>query len=278
MKPTVRSRTLTTAFMFLVAVYILLPIWWLLVSATKSGGDLFDTPALWFGDINLGTNLGRLMEQDGGVYPRWLLNTVVYSVGGALGATAVSAMAGYALSKYPFRGRGAVFATIMFAVLVPIPLLGLPLYLLLTQIGLLNTMWGVLLPSMVSPFGVYLARVYADAAVPGELLEAGRLDGAGELRIFFTVAVRLMAPALVTLFLFQFVAIWNNFFLPMIVLNDESLWPITLGLVKWNSLRYGFYRDMVVTGAFVSVIPVILAFIGLQRFWKADLAAGGVKL
>ncbi|GAA2658737.1 carbohydrate ABC transporter permease [Nonomuraea recticatena] len=278
MKPTLRSRTLTTAFMFVVAVYVLLPVWWLLVSATKSGGDLFDTPVLWFGEINLATNVGRLMEQDGGVYPRWLMNTVIYSVGGAVGATVVSAMAGYALSKYPFRGRGAVFAVIMFAVLIPVPLLGLPLYLLLTQLGLLNTMWGVLLPSMVSPFGVYLARVYADAAVPTDLLEAGRLDGAGELRIFFTVAVRLMAPALVTLFLFQFVAIWNNFFLPMIVLNDEKLWPVTLGLVKWNSLRTGFYRDMVITGAFVSVIPVILAFIGLQRFWKADLAAGSVKV
>ncbi|WP_433254145.1 carbohydrate ABC transporter permease [Streptosporangium sp. CA-135522] len=278
MRVTVRSRVLTTAVLLVVAIYVLLPIWWLVVSATKSGGDLFDTPGLWFGHIGIGDNLDRLMSQDGGLYPRWLLNTLVYAGGGALGATLLAAMAGYGLAKYPFKGRGAVFAVIMGAVLIPTPLLTLPLYLLLGEIGLLNSMWGMLLPCMVSPFGVFLARAYAEAAVPDELLEAGRIDGAGELRIFSTVAIRLMAPALVTLFLFQFVAIWNNFFLPMMVLNDQSLWPITLGLAKWNGIRTGFLRDAVVTGSLISIIPVILAFVALQRFWKADLAAGSVKL
>ncbi|MCC5574625.1 MULTISPECIES: carbohydrate ABC transporter permease [Microtetraspora] len=278
MRTSMRAQVLTTAFLFVVAVYILLPVWWLVVSATKSGGDLFDTPGLWFGDLNLAGNVERVMSQDGGLYPRWLLNTLIYSGGGALGATLLAAMAGYALAKYPFRGRGAVFAVIMGAVLVPAPLITLPLYLLESRLGLLNTMWGVLLPCMVSPFGVYLARAYAEAAVPDTLLEAGRIDGAGELRIFFTVGIRLMAPALVTLFLFQFVAIWNNFFLPMMVLNDQALWPITLGLVKWHGIRTGFLRDAVVTGALISIIPVILAFVSLQRFWKADLAAGSVKL
>ncbi|MDP9869806.1 MULTISPECIES: carbohydrate ABC transporter permease [Streptosporangium] len=278
MRATIRSQVLTTAVLCVVAAYVLLPLWWLVVSATKSGADLFDTPALWFGSVDIGGNLDRLMSQDNGLYPRWLLNTLVYAGGGALGATLLAAMAGYGLAKYPFRGRGAVFAVIMGAVLIPTPLLTLPLYLLLSKVGLLNSMWGMLLPCMVSPFGVFLARAYAQAAVPDDLLEAGRIDGAGELRIFFTVAVRLMAPALVTLFLFQAVAIWNNFFLPMMVLNDQSLWPITLGLAKWNGIRTGFLRDAVVMGSLISVIPVILAFVALQRFWKADLAAGSVKL
>ncbi|MFE0257843.1 carbohydrate ABC transporter permease [Streptomyces sp. NPDC059010] len=271
-----RARVLTTGFLFVVATYMLLPLWWLIVSSTKSGDDLYDG-SLWFSHLSVGANLDRVMSQDGGLYPRWLLNTAVYAGGGALGATLLAAMAGYALAKYRFRGDRLVFGGIMLAVLLPLPLLTIPIYLLESRIGLLNTVWGVLLPCMVSPFGVFLARAYATAAVPDELLDAGRVDGAGELRLFAVVGLRLMAPALVTLFLFQFVAIWNNFFLPMMLLNDQELWPVTLGLVKWNSIRTGNLRDAVLMGALLSLIPMVLAFLSLQRFWKADLAAGSVK-
>ncbi|GAB3671644.1 carbohydrate ABC transporter permease [Actinocorallia lasiicapitis] len=271
-----RARILTTGFLFVVSVYMLLPLWWLVVSATKSGEDLYDG-SLWFGSLHLADNIALVMDQDGGLYPRWLFNTVLYAGGGALGAMLLAAMAGYALAKYPFRGSRFVFGTIMLAVLLPLPLLTIPIYLLESKIGLLNSVWAFLLPSMVSPFGVYLAKAYAEVAVPDELLDAGRVDGAGELRLFFTVGLRLMAPAMVTLFLFQFVAIWNNFFMPMMLLNDQELWPVTLGLVKWTSIQTGNLRDAVITGAFLSLIPVILAFVSLQRFWKADLAAGSVK-
>ncbi|MER6943145.1 carbohydrate ABC transporter permease [Nonomuraea sp. NPDC000554] len=272
-----RARILVTSFLFVVAAYMLLPIWWLVVSASKSSADLFSTNPIWFSGLNLGDNLSRVMSQDDGLFPRWMLNTLLYAGGGAVGAMLLAAMAGYALAKFPFRGRNVLFGVIMVAVLLPLPLLAIPIYLLESKIGLINTTWGMLLPSMVSPFGVYLARAYAQVAVPDELLDAGRVDGAGELRLFFTVGLRLMAPAMVTLFLFQFVAIWNNFFLPMMLLNDQELWPITLGLVRWHGIRTGFLRDAVVTGALLSLIPVVLAFLSLQRFWKADLAAGSIK-
>ncbi|MER7503986.1 carbohydrate ABC transporter permease [Nonomuraea pusilla] len=272
-----RTRILVTSSLFVVAAYMLLPLWWLVVSASKSSGDLFSTNPLWFSGWHLGDNLGRVMSQDGGVFPRWMLNTLLYAGGGAFGAMLLAAMAGYALAKFPFRGRNLLFGVIMAAVLLPLPLLTIPIYLLESRIGLINSVWGMLLPSMVSPFGVYLARAYAQVAVPEELLDAGRVDGAGEIRLFFTVGLRLMAPAMVTLFLFQFVAIWNNFFLPMMLLNDQELWPITLGLVRWHGIRTGFLRDAVVTGALLSLIPVVLAFLSLQRFWKADLAAGSIK-
>src|SRR6266700_4597975 len=148
----------------------------------------------------------------------------------------------------------------------------------MSKVGLSNTYWSVLLPSMVSPFGVYLSRIYAASSVPDELLEASRIDGAGELRTY-TIAVRLMIPALVTIFLFQFVGIWNNFFLPLVMLQMESLFPITLGLYEWNgqTALVRLLQVSVITGSLVSILPVIVVFIVLQRFWRTGLASGALK-
>ncbi|MDI2125500.1 carbohydrate ABC transporter permease [Yinghuangia seranimata] len=277
MKPSVRSQVLTTAFLFLMATYFLMPAWWLLVASTKSSSDLFGSHGFWFADMNLGSNLHQLFTTDDGVFGRWMANSVLYAVGGGAVATLLAAMAGYALAKYPFRGRGFVFSIILGAVLIPAPMLALPIYLMLSKAHLIDTVWAVLLPSAVSPFGVFLAKTYAEAAVPDELLEAARLDGASEFRIFRTIGLRIMSPALVTVFLFQLVAVWNNFFLPLITLNDQDLWPVTLGLNAWNSDPNQPRANLVVAGALVSVLPLVLAFLSLQRFWRSDLIAGGVK-
>ncbi|MGH3278698.1 MAG: carbohydrate ABC transporter permease, partial [Trebonia sp.] len=230
--------------------------------------------------LHLVSNLTGLFSYDGGIYWHWLVNTVLYAGLGALCATLLASAAGYALAKYEFRGRQLAFSVILGGVLVPGTALALPLYLLLSKVSLTNTYWSVFLPSIVSPFGVYLARVYAAAAIPDDLVEAGRIDGAGEGRIFFTVALRIMSPALVTIFLFQFVAIWNNFFLPLVMLSNTRLYPVTLGLYSWNN-EYGQAPQLVsyvVIGSLISVIPLVIAFLSLQRFWKSGLAAGSVTL
>jgi multiple sugar transport system permease protein len=148
-----------------------------------------------------------------------------------------------------------------------------------SKVGLTNTYWGVLLPSLVSPFGVYLSRVYAAASVPDELLEAARIDGSGEVRTFFTVVMPIMAPALVTVFLFQFVAIWNNFFLPLVVLSRNDLFPVTLGLYAWQGQALGNpdIVSLVITGSLVASIPLVIMFFALQRYWRAGATAGAVK-
>lgn len=137
----------------------------------------------------------------------------------------------------------------------------------------------MLLPSIVSPFGVYLSRIFAASAVPDELIEAARIDGAGEVRTFFSVSIRLMSPALVTVFLFQFVGVWNNFFLPLIMLRNSDLYPVTLGLFTWNSQVSQFpeMRTLVIVGSLVSIFPLLIGFLSLQRFWQSGLGAGGVK-
>jgi multiple sugar transport system permease protein len=276
-----RARLVSnTLFMVLFAAYFITPMWWLFVASTKSQADISTTAGLWFSQpFQLLDNVGAVLTYDDHVFVRWFGNSVLYAGLGALLGTFISAMAGYALAKYTFRFRETYFNIVLAGVLVPATALALPLFLLFAKVGAVNTFWAVFIPSLVNPFGVYLARVYAAAGVPDELIESGRLDGAGEFRIFATIALRLMAPALVTIYLFQFVAIWNNFFLPLIMLQDDRLYPVTLGLYSWNSqiLQMPTLRLLVIVGSFLSVIPLIIAFLSLQRFWRAGLASGAVK-
>ncbi|RHA38155.1 carbohydrate ABC transporter permease [Cellulomonas rhizosphaerae] len=273
------SRTGAMLVMGIFTVYFLIPIWWLVVASTKSSGEFLSSNPLWFADMDLVGNLKALFQYRDGLYLQWLGNSVLYAGVGSFLATLIAGMCGYALAKYRFPGRELLFNVVLGGVLVPATALALPLFLLFSKVHLTNTYWAVFLPSIVSPFGVYLGRVFAAASVPDELLEASRIDGAGEIRTFFTVSVRLMMPALVTVFLFQFVAIWNNFFLPLIMLRSEKLFPVTFGLYTWNSQLNQFpeLRTFVLVGALVSIVPLVVTFLLLQRFWRTGLGTGSLK-
>lgn len=274
------SKTMVTVVLVIAAFYFLIPIWWLLVSSTKSVGTLTTTNGFWFGQFDLFSNVGRVFTYDGAQFGLWMANSLVYAgVGGAI-ATFVGAACGYALSKYAFRGRGILFGFIMSGVLLPQALLTVPLFLLFSQLHLTNTYWSVLIPACVSPFAVYLSRVYAATSVPDELIEAARVDGASEVRIFLTISLRIMSPAVVTVFLFTFVSIWNNFFLPLIMLTDSGLDPVTLGLYGWFQRTQesdSGIVGLVIAGSLISVLPLVIAFLSLQRFWQSGLTAGSVK-
>ena len=284
-KPMLRSFNLSGfgAMLFLVVftIYFLVPFFWLIFSSTKNIGDLFNTFGFWFSsNFNLWSNLQTLFTYDGSIYLQWLGNSFIYAGVGAAFGTLFASMAGYAMAKYLFRGRNLIFSTVLGAILVPSTALVLPLYLLMSKWGLTDTYWSVLLPSVVSPFGVYLSRIYASASVPDELIEAARIDGASEFRTFATISMRLMTPALVTIFLFQFVGIWNNFFLPLVMLSNQRLFPITLGLQTWNVTTGGvnkFLYTLIITGALVSSIPLLIGCGVLQRFWRGGLGDGGLK-
>lgn len=275
----VRTQIIVAALLTVGAIYFLLPVYWLAVSATKTTENLFGSFGLWLAEPQLLTNLTELATYDSGIYLRWLLNSAFYAGVGATGATLLAAMAGYALAKYQFRGRETIFGIVIAGVLLPGTALALPLYLLMSRVDLVNTYWAVLLPSMVTPFGVYLCRIYASAAVSDDLVEAARLDGAGELRIFFTIGLRVMAPAVATVFLFQFVDIWNNYFLPLVMLSDSDLYPMTLGLTSWLTFadREPDLYQLTVGGAFVSVIPLMVAMVVLQRFVRMGMTEGSIK-
>ncbi|MFI2363709.1 carbohydrate ABC transporter permease [Promicromonospora sp. NPDC019610] len=269
---------LPTIVLLVGALYCLIPVAWVYVAATKTRGELFTTFTFAPG-TGLGENLTALFAYEGGQYLMWCLNSLIYSGVGSLLSVLVSTMAGYGLAKYEFRGRSFLFLSILAGVLIPGIVLAVPQYLLLSQLGLVGTHWSVLLPSIVSPFGIYLSRVYAMSAVPQETLEAARIDGAGEWRIFQQIVLPLMVPGMVTVFLLQFIGTWNNFLLPYIMLSDQSRYPLTVGLftlLAKGSSSPALY-SVAITGAAVSIIPLLALVLFLQRYWRLDLVSGGLK-
>lgn len=281
--PGKRRSTMLTVVMWLCALYFLLPLVWLFLASTKNNGDLFTTFGLWFGnDFNLFQNIADVFAYQNGIYLRWTLNTVVYAGVSAIGASLLATMAGYAFAKYDFPGGKLLFSITLGAIMIPLTALTIPTYLLFSSAGITNTPWAVILPSLVSPFGVFLMRVYAADAIPDSLIEAARVDGASEARIFWQVGLRLLGPGIVTVFLFALVATWNNYFLPLIMLNSGELLPLTVGLAQQQatSAAGGGAQALfstVITGAFISIVPLVVAFLYLQRYWQTGLATGGVK-
>jgi multiple sugar transport system permease protein len=279
-----RRSNLLTAAMLLFLLYALFPLFWLAVSSTKTNSDLFSTFGLWFGhEFTLLGNIRQTLTYGNGEYLRWLANTALYSVTSALGAACIATFSGYGFAKYVFRGRGALLGAVLGTIMVPTTALAIPTYLLFSKVGLVDTPWAVILPSLVSPFGFFLMWVYTRDAVHDSLLDAARIDGAGELAIFFRVALPSLVPGFVTVVLFTLVATWNNYFLPLIMLSDPRYFPITVGLSAWESQTAGgggsnsALISMVVTGSMLSVIPLIIAFVFLQRYWQSGLSAGAVK-
>ena len=280
-----RARIGSHMFLLIMAVYFVLPLWWLLVAATKSNSGLFTGSGgpLWFDDqFNLVENIRQLGTHQGGIYWRWLGNSFLYAFSGGIGATVLAVLAGYGFAKYRFRGRALMFSILLGAVMVPLTALVVPTFVLLSNVGLINTIWAVILPSLLSPLGVYLMRVYSQDAVPDEMLDAGRVDGAGEIRLFGQIALPLLRPALVTVLLLTVVATWNNFFLPLAMIQDPQLLPVTVGLNNWQALSNAGAGgeqiwNLVTSGAFVSVVPLIIAFLCLQRYWQSGLSLGSIK-
>lgn len=273
-----RIALVPTLTLLLGALYCLLPVAWVVIAATKSGSELFSTFTFLPGS-GFTENVKDLNAYRDGIYWKWMGNSALYAGLGALLSTAVSAVSGYALAMYRFRGRETVFSILMAGVLMPPVILAIPQYLLLAKADLTDSYASVLLPLVLSPYGVYLARIYAAAAVPGDVVEAGRMDGASEWRIFTRIALPMMVPGLVTVFLFQFVAVWNNFLLPYIMLSDDEKFPITLGLftlLEQGSNTPALYT-LVITGALLAIIPLVALFLVIQRFWSLDLLSGAVK-
>ncbi|MFG3256148.1 carbohydrate ABC transporter permease [Streptomyces sp. NPDC048172] len=273
------GRGAVNALVTLSVLYTLLPVLWLLLAATKNRDALFSADLLSLGDFSFLANLSDLFSMEDGIYGRWYVNSLLYAVLGALIGSMVSVACGYAFDKYRFRHKEKLFGLVLAGVMVPPTVLALPLYLMASKVGVVNTFWSVFIPVLFNPFGVYLGRIFSQGYIPNEVLEASRMDGAGELTTYFRVSLRMLGPGLVTVFLFQLTAIWNNFFLPMVMLSDQKLFPVSLGLYVWNSSAVVTpdYYPAVIMGSLLAVLPLIAAFLLLQRYWKSGLTAGSVK-
>ncbi len=273
------STFTVNALLILGCAYMVLPVVWLFFASTKNTADLYGTAAYALGEPAFLENIMAVLNQDGGVFLRWMANSMFYAAFGAILGGLISVMAGYAFDKFQFRGKDSFFGIVLVGVLIPNTATVLPMYLLASVFGITNTIWAVLIPVLCNPFGVYLARVYSAAYVPAETLEAARVDGAGPIRSFFSLGLPMMMPGYVTIALFQFVGVWNNFMLPLVMLQDQQLLPVSVGISIWQgySIPQPEFTPMVITGSLLSIVPLLVAFIMLQRFWKSGLTAGSVK-
>jgi len=204
-----------------------------------------------------------------------MLNSLGIAAGLTLSSVLFNVMAGYAFAKLHFRGREAVFKALLAALVIPGQVAMLPLFLMLKQLGLVNTWAGVVLPGMAGVFGIFLVRQYA-RTLPDELLEAARIDGAGEWRIFVTIVLPLLRPIVVTLAMFAFLASWNDFMWPLIVLTDSSLHTLPVALASL-SREHVQDAELMMAGAVVTILPVLLIFLALQRHYLAGLTMGSSK-
>lgn len=261
----VASQLLLLAFL----AYFMLPLFWVFVAATKSPSDLFSTFGLWFADdFHLVENIRDLLAVrtlDDGTYLIWVRNSALYSISSAVIAGLCATAAGYGFARFSFRGREPLFWLVLGTVMVPKEALATPTFLLFAEVGLTNNPLSIILPSAVSPFGVYLMRIYAERSVPFEQLEAARLDGASELRIFRTIAFPLLVPGFVVVVLFAFVSTWNNYFLPLVMLSESKWYPLTVGIRQLGDTG-------AIVGSLLAIVPMIVAFVLLGRYWQQGLA------
>lgn len=270
------------AVLTVMAIYVLVPIYWLVVAATKSTGTLFSSNMfLPSTATSLWHNVRTLFRFQGSNYAYWFGNSFFYAFVGATLSTYVAAATGYALCKFKFVGRGALLVTVVGSLTVPATVLIIPIFVMERILGLTNSYEGVLLPLVAAPFSVYFMVIYAGQSLPDDLLDAARVDGAGELRIFHRVAVPVMVPGIVTIFLIAFVGTWNNFFLPLVLLANQHLMPLTVGLSIWLSVidtpgvSQPLYPE-VLLGSLISVLPMLILFPFLRKYIARGLTFGAL--
>lgn len=270
------------ATLCLVAVVTLLPLIYMVCSSVKSQSDFFTSTFLPLGDGILGIAWDRLTlshyfrlftQLD---FFNFLLNSFFYSATASVLATLFCAMGGYALAKFHFKGRSWITGGVFFTLMIPGPLLLAPGYQWLFQLGLLDTYTGLILPGTATAFGIFLFRQSMLNTIPDELLEAARMDGCNELEIFFYVVIPLIRPTLAAFLLISFLGAWNNFILPQIILQSPEKQTLAVAIAQMKGL-YSQDYGMLMAGTFISILPVVVLFLFLQKEFISGLTSGAVK-
>jgi len=267
------NAVLVNGGLLVLAILALGPLLWMVsVSFMPSGEASHYPPPLTPSRITL-ENYHTLFGRTG--MGGNFVNSLIVSVSITLGSLLINTMAGYAFAKLRFAGRERIFQILLAALVIPAQVAMLPLFLLMKQLGLVNSFAGVVIPTLATVFGIFLVRQYA-RSIPDELLEAARIDGAGELRIFFQIVLPMLKPVLVTLTIFTFMAAWNDFMWPLIVLTDQAHYTLPVALATL-SREHVMDVEMMMAGAVVTVVPVLLLFLALQRYYIQGLLLGSVK-
>jgi multiple sugar transport system permease protein len=255
------------------AAYALVPLLWMASASVMPAGEastypppLLPSHVTWehYADLFERLDVGRFFLNS------LLIATLVTGI-----SLVTNSMAGYAFAKFRFRGRDGLFRFLLAALVIPVQVAMLPLFLLLKEMGLINTYWGVIVPGMATIFGIFLVRQYA-LSIPDDLLDAARIDGASEFRIYWKVVVPLCKPILVTLAVFTFMTAWNDFMWPLIVLSDNAMYTLPVALA--NMVGEHFQEvELMMAGSVITVLPVLILFMVLQRHYVEGITIGSVK-
>ena len=273
MMPRRASQYLLHVLLLVLAVATLAPLVWMVSASFMATGEANSIPPRWIPAAPTLEHYRVLFTRLD--VTRYLWNSTLVALTTTLCSLLVTSMAGYAFAKVRFRGRDRTFAFLMAALVVPMQVGMLPLFLLMQRLGLVNSIWGVVIPGVASIYGIFLIRQYA-FGVPDDLLDAARIDGAGEFEIFWTIVLPILKPILVTQALFTFLGSWNDFLWPLIVLSDDRRYTLPLALANLVG-EHVQDTELMMAGAVITVLPVLLVFLVLQRFYIRGVLMGSLK-
>lgn len=271
------SSIITTVVLAIVGFLILIPFWFLLISSFKNSADIFGQGLnihLDFSKMSF-SNYGKLLTNNGGIFFTWFKNSAMITIVQTLAVLALCSMVGYGLAQYRFKGRNFIFMLVLIMLMVPGDILLIPMYKLITNMGLMDTFAGVILPGVIPPATVFFFRQYA-IGIPHDFAEAARIDGAGEFRIFFQIYAPMMKPAFGAMTIMTSMGAWNNFLWPLIVMRSDENLVIPAGLLTAMT-PYGNNYDIVFSGSMMSIIPIIILFLFNQKSFISGMTIGGVK-
>ncbi len=270
-KPTV-GTVISNIVLVLLAIFFIFPLYWIITGSFKDAQAVNANPPIWFPTHPTGENYVRLMSNPAML---WLWNSVLISVVAMVLTCLTAAMAGYVLAKKRFPGRALIFSVMICAMALPKQVILVPLLKEMSALGLHNTLWAVILPTVGWPFGIFLMKQFSET-IPTEMLEAARIDGAGETLTFVSIVLPMVKPGLGALAIFTFINSWNDYFLQLIMLNSNVNLTISLGIAKLQAEMSSDF-GLIMAGAALAAIPIIAVFLMFQRYFTQGIAMGAVK-
>ena len=265
-------RVISVLLLVVLAVLMIFPLYWIITGSFKDARTINSATPVWFPVNPTTDNYTRLFERPAGI---WMFNTVIMCVMSMLLTCVAAAMGGYALAKKRFTGRVVLFSVFVCAMALPKQVILIPLLKEMAFLRLHNTLWAVIFPTVGWPFGVFLMKQFSEN-IPGEMLEAARIDGAGEARTFVNIVFPMIKPGVGALAIFTFITAWNDYFLQLIMLNDMDVLTISLGIAKLQSELSTDY-GLIMAGAALGSVPIILVFLMFQKFFTRGITMGAVK-
>ena len=265
-------KVVTIVILILLAIFFIFPLYWIVTGSFKDAIAINARTPQWFPTNPTMDNYARLFNEPA---LQWLLNIIIIAVGAMILTCITASLAGYALAKKRFYGRALLFTIIICAMALPKQVIVIPLLQEMNLLHLADTLWAVILPTVGWPFGVFLMKQFSET-IPTEILEAARVDGAGELRTFFSVVFPMIKPGIGALAIFTFVNTWNDYFMQLIMLTSRNNWTLPLGIARLQGEMSSDF-GLIMAGATLAAIPIVIVFLAFQKYFTQGIAMGAVK-